>query len=128
LIRMVYHIHITLLLVIMAQLCLVITMLTTSSRSVIVLSLLVIVIGVISFLRMTLTLIQLSGWSRVASKGGKKVGLGSLTTRGGRASLLKEISRTGIMNRSLSHWKDYEISIVSEDLIKNIRIREGTLD
>ena len=88
----------------------------------------VIVIGVISFLRMTLTLIRLLGWSQVASKGEKKVGLGSLTTSGGRVSLLKEISRTGITSQSLSHWKDYEMSIVSEDLIKNIRIREGTLD
>jgi hypothetical protein len=112
----------------MAQLCLVIITLTTSSKSVIALLLLVTVIGVISFLRMTLTLIQLSGWSRVASKEEKKVGLGSLTTSGGRASLLKEISKTGIMNQSLSHWKDYEISIASENLIKNIRIREGTLD
>ena len=32
------------------------------------------------------------------------------------------------MNQSLSHWKDYEIYIASENLIKNIRIKEGTLD
>ena len=98
------------------------------SKNATVLLLLVTVINVVYFLRMMLTLIQLSAWSQVASKEDKKVGLGSQTWNGGRGLLLKEISRMGITNQSLSHWKDYEISMASDELVKNLRFKEGTLD
>ena len=128
LIMMVSRMLITLLVVIMVQLCLVYTMLMGLSKNAIAVLLLVTVISVVCFLRMMLTLIRLSAWAQGALKGRKKFGLGSQTWSGGRGLLLKEISKTGIMNQSLSHWKDYEISIASENLIRNIRIREGTLD
>jgi hypothetical protein len=77
---------------------------------------------------MMLTLIRLSAWSQGASKGRKRVGLGSQTWNGGRELLLKEISKTGIMNQSLSRWEDYEISMASDELVKNLRFKEGRLD
>ena len=32
------------------------------------------------------------------------------------------------MNQNLSRWEDYEMSMASDELIKNIRVREGKLD
>ena len=128
LIMTVYHMLITFLVVIMVQLCLVYTMLMGLSRNATVLLLLVTAISVVCFLKMMLTLTQLSAWSQVASKGARKVGQGKLTMSGGRESLLKEISKMGITNQSLSRWKDYEMSMASEELLNNLRVGEGKLD
>ena len=32
------------------------------------------------------------------------------------------------MNQSLSRWEDYEISMASDELVKNLRFIEGRLD
>lgn len=32
------------------------------------------------------------------------------------------------MNQSLSHWRDYEMSMASEELLNNLRVGEGKLD
>jgi hypothetical protein len=86
------------------------------------------VISVVYFLKTMHTLIRLSAWSQVASKEEKKVGLASRTWSGGRALLLREMSKMATMNQSLSRWEDYEMSMASDELIKNIRVREGKLD